>query len=126
MTRYDALHGKSVTSKVVSVLEAFSTGAPRLSLKQLAESTGLPQSTMYRLASELLLAYGPEGPSRRCSVERLTRYTAHTIVQPGQPRRALTKVRREGVAVANEEMSLGSVSVAPPVLASIFGDLPPP
>ena len=63
---------------------------------------------------------------RRCSVERLTRYTAHTIVQPGQPRRALTKVRREGVAVANEEMSLGSVSVASPVLASIFGDLPPP
>ena len=60
MTRDDALHGKSVTSKVVSVLEAFSTGTPRLSLKQLAESTGLPQSTTYRLASELVAWGGLE------------------------------------------------------------------
>ena len=212
MTRDDALHGKSVTSKVVSVLEAFSTGTPRLSLKQLAESTGLPQSTTYRLASELvawgglervegggyqiglrlweigalavrgeslreialpfmqdlydatrenvhlaildgtealyiekitgrgaarvisrragrlplhatgvgkvLLAYGPEDVLAEVLANSLTRYTAHTIVMPGHLRRALTKIRREGVAFANEEMSMGSVSVASPVLAS--------
>ena len=60
MNRDDALAGQSVISKVVSVLEAFSTDVPRLSLKQLAESTGLPQSTTYRLASELVAWGGLE------------------------------------------------------------------
>ena len=212
MTRDDTLAGQSVISKVVSVLEAFSTGAPRLSLKQLAASTGLPQSTTYRLASELvawgglervegggyqiglrlweigalavrgeslreialpfmqdlfdatrenvhlaildgaealyiekitgrgaarvvsrrggrlplhatgvgkvLLAYGPEDLLAEVLANGLTRYTAHTIVMPGHLRRALTKIRREGVAFANEEMSMGTVSVASPILAS--------
>ena len=212
MTRDDTLPGQSVISKVVSVLEAFSTGAPRLSLKQLAESTGLPQSTTHRLASELvawgglervegggyqiglrlweigalavrgeslreialpfmqdlydatrenvhlaildrtealyiekitgrgaarvvsrrggrlplhatgvgkvLLAYGPEDLLAKVLANGLTRYTAHTIVMPGHLRRALTKIRREGVAFANEEMSIGTVSVASPILAS--------
>ena len=212
MTRDDTLRGQSVTSKVVSVLEAFSTGAPRLSLKQLAESTGLPQSTTYRLASELvawgglervegggyqiglrlweigalavrgeslreiavpfmqdlydatrenvhlaildgtealyiekitgrgaarvvsrrggrlplhatgvgkvLLAYAPGDLLAEVLANGLTRYTPHTIVMPGHLRRALTKIRREGVAFANEEMSMGTVSVASPILAS--------
>jgi DNA-binding IclR family transcriptional regulator len=212
VTRDDTPPGQSVVSKVVSVLDAFSTGAPRLSLKQLAESTGLPQSTTYRLASELvawgglervdgggyqiglrlweigslavrgeslreialpfmqdlydatrenvhlaildgtealyiekitgrgaakvvsrrggrlplhatgvgkvLLAYGPEELLAEILANGLKRYTAHTIVMPGHLRRALTKIRREGVAFANEEMSMGSVSVASPILAS--------
>jgi len=45
VTGSGAQHGKSVIRKVVSVFEAFSTRPSRLSLKQLAESTGLPQST---------------------------------------------------------------------------------
>ena len=195
VTRNDALHGKSVISKAVSVLEAFSPAAPRLSLKQLAVSTGLPQSTAHRLASELvawgglervdgggyqiglrlweigalavrgesvreialpfmqdlfdaahenvqlaildgtqarvhredhrprsgrtvsgpggrlplhatgvgkvLLAYGSDDLLAAVLANGLTRYTAHTIVLPGHLRRALTKVRREGVAFAN-------------------------
>ena len=212
MTRNDALHGKSVISKAVSVLEAFSPAAPRLSLKQLAVSTGLPQSTAHRLASELvawgglervdgggyqiglrlweigalavrgesvreialpfmqdlfdaahenvqlaildgtqavyieritgrgavptvsrpggrlplhatgvgkvLLAYGSDDLLAAVLAKELTRYTAHTIVVPGHLRRALTKVRRDGVAFANQEMSMGSVSVASPLLLS--------
>jgi DNA-binding IclR family transcriptional regulator len=47
-------HGRSVTSKVVAILDAFSADCPRLSLQGLAERTGLPQSTTYRLASELV------------------------------------------------------------------------
>jgi DNA-binding IclR family transcriptional regulator len=47
-------HGRSVTSKVVAILDAFSADAPRLSLQGLAERTGLPQSTTYRLATELV------------------------------------------------------------------------
>jgi DNA-binding IclR family transcriptional regulator len=47
-------HGRSVTSKVVAILDAFTADTPRLSLQGLAERTGLPQSTTYRLASELV------------------------------------------------------------------------
>jgi len=211
VTRNDALHGKSVISKAVSVLEAFTPATPRLSLKQLAVTTGLPQSTAHRLASELvawgglekvdgggyqiglrlweigalavrgesvreialpfmhdlfdaaqenvqlaildgtqavyiervtgpgavptvpspggrvplhatgvgkvLLAYGSDDLLAAVLAKELTRYTAHTIVVPGHLRRALTKVRRDGVAFANQEMSLGSVSVASPLLS---------
>lgn len=46
--------GRSVTSKVVAILDAFSADTPRLSLQALAERTGLPQSTTYRLATELV------------------------------------------------------------------------
>jgi DNA-binding IclR family transcriptional regulator len=46
--------GRSVTSKVVAILDAFSADTPKLSLQGLAERTGLPQSTTYRLASELV------------------------------------------------------------------------
>jgi DNA-binding IclR family transcriptional regulator len=47
-------HGRSVISKVVAILDAFSADTPRLSLQGLAERTGLPQSTTYRLATELV------------------------------------------------------------------------
>ncbi|MGI5347281.1 IclR family transcriptional regulator [Streptomyces sp. CA-250714] len=46
----------------------------------------------------------------------LTRMTPHTIIQPGRLAAALAEVRRAGVAYAFEEMSLGAVSVAAPVL----------
>lgn len=60
MTPGDGLCGKSVTSKAISVLEAFSTNTSRLSLKQLAEIAGLPQSTAHRLATELVAWGGLE------------------------------------------------------------------
>lgn len=46
--------GRSVISKVVSLLDAFSPARPELSLGELARITGLPVSTTYRLASELV------------------------------------------------------------------------
>jgi DNA-binding IclR family transcriptional regulator len=46
--------GRSVTSKVLSVLDAFSAGTPRLSLNEISRNTGLPLSTTYRLVSELV------------------------------------------------------------------------
>jgi DNA-binding IclR family transcriptional regulator len=46
--------GRSVISKVVSLLDAFSAARPELSLTDLARITGLPVSTTYRLASELV------------------------------------------------------------------------
>jgi DNA-binding IclR family transcriptional regulator len=46
--------GRSVISKVVSLLDAFGPATPELSLGELARITGLPVSTTYRLASELV------------------------------------------------------------------------
>jgi DNA-binding IclR family transcriptional regulator len=46
--------GRSVISKVVSLLDAFTADHPELSLGDLSRITGLPVSTTYRLASELV------------------------------------------------------------------------
>lgn len=67
---------------------------------------------------KVLLAYGSDDLLTAVLASELTRYTAHTIVVPAHLRRALTKVRREGVAFANQEMSMGSVSVASPLLTA--------
>jgi DNA-binding IclR family transcriptional regulator len=202
--------GRSVISKVVSLLDAFTPATPELSLGELARITGLPMSTTYRLASELvawggleradsgagyrvgmrlwelgvlaprnatlrdvalpymqdlyeatrenvnlavldgrealyvdtiagrgavpvrsrrggrlplhatgvgkvLLAHAPERLLQELLEAGLPRYTPHTLVAPGQLRRALAEIRRTGIAYAREEMSLGSLSVASPV-----------
>ena len=201
--------GRSVISKVVSLLDAFGPTTPELSLGELARITGLPVSTTYRLATELvewggleraepagyrigmrlwelgvlaprggdlrevampfmqdlyeathenvhlavrdglealyvetisgrdsvptrsrrggrlplhatgvgkvLLAHAPPDVLATVVESGMRRYTPYTVVAPGHLRRALTEVRRHGVAYAREEMSLGSLSVAAPV-----------
>ena len=52
--------GRSVISKVVALLDAFTPATPELSLNELAAETGLPVSTTYRLASELVAWGGLE------------------------------------------------------------------
>jgi DNA-binding IclR family transcriptional regulator len=202
--------GRSVISKVVSLLDAFGPTTPELSLGELAGITGLPVSTTYRLASELvewggleradpagyrigmrlwelgtlaprggtlravalpfmqdlyeathanvhlavreglealyvdtisgresvptrsrrggrlplhatgvgkvLLAHAPPEVLSAVVEAGMRRYTPYTVVAPGHLRRALAEVRRNGVAYAREEMSLGSLSVAAPVM----------
>jgi DNA-binding IclR family transcriptional regulator len=46
--------GPSVTSKVAAILNAFSFGTQELTLADLARRAGLPTSTAYRLATELV------------------------------------------------------------------------
>ncbi len=57
--------GRTVTSKVGAVLDAFTTETPELTLNELANRAGLPLSTTYRLACELVmwggLQRGPRG-----------------------------------------------------------------
>ena len=195
-----------MTSKVVSLFDAFQVGDVELSLNELARRTGLPLSTAYRLVKELvawgglehargggyrvglrllevgaraprsaslneivvpfmqdlfiatrenvhlavlsghealyvervtglqsiavksrrwgrlplhatgvgkvLLAYGPPGLVDEVIAAGLPRYTPYTIVAPGHLRRNLAEIRRTGVAVAHEEMTIGRVSVA--------------
>ena len=198
--------GRSVTSKVVSLFDAFGVGDAELSLNELARRTGLPLSTAYRLAGELvawggleraegggyrvglrllevgaraprsaglneivvpfmqdlfvatrqnvhlavlqghealyvervtglqsipvksrrwgrmplhatgvgkvLLAYAPAELVDEVIKRGLTRYTPYTIVAPGHLQRNLAEIRRTGVGIAHEEMSVGRVSVA--------------
>src|SRR4051794_20389476 len=56
--------GRSVISKVVSLLDAFTPATPELTLGELADLTGLPVSTTYRLASELVEWGGLERAER--------------------------------------------------------------
>ena len=46
--------GRSVVSKALALLDAFALDDPELSLNELARRTGLPLSTTYRLATELV------------------------------------------------------------------------
>jgi DNA-binding IclR family transcriptional regulator len=48
--------GESVIDRVIKILSAFNKGAPRLTMSELARTTGLPSTTTHRLASELLAA----------------------------------------------------------------------
>ena len=209
--------GRSVTSKTASILSAFSSGARDLSLNELARRTGLPVSTTYRLALELvewgalerapgggfriglklwevgslaprsatlqeivlpymqdlyaatnenvhlavlagtealyvervtghrsipvksrragrmplhatgvgkvLLAYGGDALFESVVAVGLRRYTPYTIVAPGHLREALEEIRRTGVAFANEEITIGTLSVAAPLPAKDGGAL---
>lgn len=200
--------GRSVGSRMLSLLDAFTVKDAEISLSELARRTGLPVSTAYRLAGELvewgglertsggyrvglrllevgsraprsaslnelvvpymqdlfvatrenvhlavldghealyvervtglrsisvksrrygrlplhatgvgkvLLAHAPAEVVDEVIAKGLTRYTPYTIVAPGHLRRNLAEIRRSGVGIANEEMSVGRVSVAAPV-----------
>ncbi len=63
---------------------------------------------------KVLLAHAP--PELQAAVYAdLTRITPYTITQPGRLRSELSRVRRDGYATTNEEMSLGACSVAVPI-----------
>lgn len=63
---------------------------------------------------KVLLAHAPDDVQRDV-LASLTRVTPYSIVQPGRLRQELARVRADGYAQTNEEMSLGASSVAVPV-----------
>jgi DNA-binding IclR family transcriptional regulator len=63
---------------------------------------------------KVLLAYAPQDVQLDV-MANLTRVTPYTIVHLGRLRHELTRVRDDGYAQTNEEMSLGAASVAVPV-----------
>jgi DNA-binding IclR family transcriptional regulator len=65
-----------------------------------------------------LLAFSPPRVTDEVIANGLIRYTPYTIVAPGVLRRTLAQIRERGLAVACQEYSLGTVSVAAPVLAA--------
>ncbi len=64
-----------------------------------------------------LLAFAPHELTEEIISEGLPRHTPHTITTPGVLRRTLAQIRKRGFAVAAQEYSLGTISVAAPVLA---------
>ncbi|GLV75943.1 IclR family transcriptional regulator [Streptomyces hygroscopicus] len=63
-----------------------------------------------------ILAFSGEELFSSVTEAGLARMTPHTITQPGRLAAALAEVRASRVAYAYEEMTLGAVSVAAPVL----------
>lgn len=63
-----------------------------------------------------ILAFSGDELIRSVAEAGLTRMTPYTITQPGRLAAALAEVRTSGVAYSYEEMTLGAVSVAAPVL----------
>ncbi|MEV4164892.1 IclR family transcriptional regulator [Nonomuraea dietziae] len=63
----------------------------------------------------VLLAFAPEQVTEEVVSSGLPALTRHTVTDPVRLRAALAEVRRTGVAVTREEMTLGTCSVAAPV-----------
>ncbi|GAA3720547.1 IclR family transcriptional regulator [Nonomuraea antimicrobica] len=70
-------------------------------------ATGVGKAILAFSGKELLASLAEEG---------LARLTPYTITQPGRLTAALAEVRRTGLAYSHEEMTLGAVSVAAPIL----------
>ena len=64
---------------------------------------------------KVLLAHAPAEVQQRVLAD-LRRLTPYTIVTPGTLARQLERVRRDGFATTQEELTLGACSVAVPVL----------
>lgn len=64
-----------------------------------------------------LLAHSPRQLVVDLVDSGLSRRTSYTITQPGRLINELREVRRTGIALSQEEMSIGAVSVAAPILA---------
>jgi DNA-binding IclR family transcriptional regulator len=65
---------------------------------------------------KVLLAYAPERQREAVLATGLSAHTPHTITDPARLRSHLAEVHRSGYAITREEMTLGSCSVAAPVL----------
>jgi DNA-binding IclR family transcriptional regulator len=63
----------------------------------------------------VLLAYAAHEVQDEILHAPLVRYTAKTVVDPHELRRILAEIRRTGVVIAHEQISLNAVAVAAPV-----------
>lgn len=72
---------------------------------------------------KVLLAHAPERVQEQV-LGNLSRMTPYTITHPGRLRQQLKRVRRDGYAVTEEEMTFGACSVAVPVRrGTVHGDV---
>lgn len=67
-------------------------------------------------AGKVVLAFSPEQLLIDTIGARLTRFTPHTLVEPGRLTAAIRHTQKTGMAHSREERHLGAVSVASPIL----------
>jgi DNA-binding IclR family transcriptional regulator len=64
---------------------------------------------------QVLLAFAPAELQDRVLATPLKAFTKHTIIEPRRLRQVLAEVRRTGIAICDQQVELGSLSVAAPV-----------
>jgi DNA-binding IclR family transcriptional regulator len=115
------LHDLYATTLATTAL-AVRDGTQALNIDRLSgrASVAIPSDVGSRVplhatgVGKVLLAYAP--PDVQADVlSNLKRLTPYTVTQPGLLRQQLSRVRRDGFAQSNEEMSLGACSVAVPI-----------
>lgn len=95
-----------------------------LCVEKIAAESASPTATevggrlpLYSTAvGKCLLAFSPHRLVMSVVDAGLQRHTPYTITQPGQLMRQLREVHNSGVAFSREEMTLGAVSVAAPII----------
>lgn len=100
-------------------------GHDALCIEKISAKTAVPSLTevggrlpLYATAvGKCLLAYSPRQLLIEVVDTGMRPHTMHTIMAPGQLASVVREVRRTGVAFSREEMTLGAVSVAAPILA---------
>jgi DNA-binding IclR family transcriptional regulator len=99
-------------------------GLQALCIEKISSSKAVPSVTHIggRLplhctgVGKAILAFSPPDLLAKVVAAGLVRSTPHTITEPGRLAAALAEVRKSGVAYSYEEMTLGAVSVAAPIL----------
>ncbi len=99
-------------------------GAQALCIEKISSTGAVPTLTHIggRLplhatgVGKAILAFSPKEFLGSVVEAGLARMTRHTITEPGRLAAALAEVRKTGVAYCYEEMTLGAVSVAAPIL----------
>lgn len=71
---------------------------------------------------KVLLAHAPDDVQEQV-LGSLPRLTPYTLTQPGQMRDQLARIRRDGYATTQEELTLGACSVAVPVRFGTAGEV---
>lgn len=104
-------------------------GTQALCIEKISSAKAVPTATHVggRLplhatgVGKVLLAYSPAGVLRTAIERGLARMTPNTITEPGRLAAALREARSRGLGYSYEEMTLGAVSVAAPIL--VAGDV---
>jgi DNA-binding IclR family transcriptional regulator len=101
-------------------------GAEALCIEKVSGDKAVPTATQVggRLplhttgVGKALLAFSPRELLERVVAGGLDRATIHSIVEPGRLASALDGVRRTGVAFSYQEMTIGAISVATPIVTA--------
>jgi DNA-binding IclR family transcriptional regulator len=101
-------------------------GAEALCIEKISSATAVPTATHVggRLplhatgVGKVILAHSSSDVLRAVAKRGLARMTPNTITEPGRLAAALREVRRRGLGFSYEEMTLGAVSVAAPIIVA--------